>query len=367
MEDPVTPSSADRSLALVDYLPVPALVTPDNTPDRARIPAIDAHNHLGLRGWTTTQGDPGQASWAIPDVAALVRMMDELNLDAIFNLDGGWGEVLQMNLDRYDRAWPGRFVTLANPDWRLIKHADFGDRLARQLEASVAAGARGLKIFKALGLTVRLPDDSLLALSDQRLQPLWHAAAECDVPVLYHVADPKAFFQPLTPTNERWEELQRHPDWHFFGPRIPSFDALMEQQDAMLSANPRTRFQSAHVASNSEDLRWVSGLLDRHPNLWVDFSARLGEVGRQPYTSREFFTRFQDRVIFATDSSPNHGLYRRYSRFLETLDEHFQYGDPDRAPSQGRYRIYGIGLPDDVLRKVYAGNARALYKLAKSA
>ena len=131
----------------------------------------------------------------------------------------------------------------------------------------------------------------------------------------------------------------------------------------MLAENPRTRFQSAHVASNSEDLRWVSGLLDRHPNLWVDFSARLGEVGRQPYTSRDFFTRHQDRVIFATDHTPGLAMYRRYFRFLETLDEHFPYSDPDRAPSQGRYRIYGIGLPESVLAKVYAGNARALYRL----
>jgi predicted TIM-barrel fold metal-dependent hydrolase len=362
----VSQATPGQDLLLKDYLPRPAVVTRDRTPMRARVSAVDAHNHLGLRGWTSVQGDPGLTVWSIADVPALVRMMDELNLTAIFNLDGGWGDVLQMNLDRYDRAYPGRFVTLANPDWRLIEHADFGERLARQLEESVAAGARGLKIFKALGLTIQTADDSLLEPSDPRLRPLWQAAAECDVPVLYHVADPKAFFEPLDRHNERWEELQRHPDWHFVGARFPSFNALMAQQEDMLASNSRTRFQSAHVASNSEDLAWVSGLLDRCPNLWVDFSARLGEVGRQPYASREFFTRYQDRVIFATDSAPGQAMYRRYFRFLETMDEYFPYSDPDATPSQGRYRIYGIGLSDAVLNNVYFGNVNALYKLGTS-
>jgi predicted TIM-barrel fold metal-dependent hydrolase len=350
-------------MLLTDYSPRPALVTADHTPPRARVSAIDAHNHLGMRGWTRSQGEPRSDAWSVTDVSALLGLMDEVGLATVFNLDGGWGDVLELNLDRYDRAHPGRFVTLANPDWRLLDHADFGDRLARQLERSVAAGARGLKIFKDLGLTIRVNDNSLLELSDPRLRTLWQAAAELDVPVLYHIADPVAFFGPLDRHNERWEELQRHPDWHFYGQGFPSFEALMAQQVEMLASNPRTRFQSAHVASYSENLTWVAGLLDRCPNLWVDFSARLGEVGRQPYASRAFFTRYQNRVIFATDSTPNRAMYRRYFRFLETPDEHFAYGDPEAAPSQGRYRIYGIGLPDDILDKVYSGNARALCRL----
>ena len=359
----MNPNQETPDLLLGDFLPRPALVSTDHTPAHACLPANDAHNHLGLRGWIWVQGDESEQRWAIPDVAALLQLMADLHLAAIFNLDGGWGDVLQRNLDRYDRAHPGRFVTLANPDWDFVEHTDFGDRLARQLEASVHAGARGLKVFKDLGLNIRLPDGSLLAPTDARLRPLWQVAAEQDVPVLFHIADPKAFFQPLDRFNERWEELRRHPDWHFGRPGFPSFDTLMAQQEELLAANPRTRFQSAHVAGNSEDLRWVAGLLDRCPNLSVDFSARLAEIGRQPYAARDFCLKYSDRVIFATDSTPDPAMYRRYFRFLETCDEHFPYGDPDEPPTQGRWAISGIGLPADVLAKLYAGNARRLYRL----
>ena len=344
MADQQTPD-----LLLRDFAPRSMLVTEDHTPTRARFPAVDVHNHLGLRG----------ANWAVPDVDALVRDMDEAGVRAIVNLDGRWGDALRQNLERYKEKHPDRFAVFAGVDWSRVDEPAFGEKLAVELETSVRAGAQGLKIFKALGLNVRFASGELLRADDSRLRPIWATAAELGIPVLFHIADPVAFFQPLDRFNERWEELQAHPSWHFYGPAYPSFDELMEQQANLLSANPKTSFISAHVASASENLKFVAGLLDRFPNLFVDISARIAELGRQPYSSRDFFVKYQDRILFGTDQRPTPAVYRIHWRFLETADEHFDYG-PGHIPAQGRWRIYGIFLPDEVLDKVYRRNAERL-------
>lgn len=336
-------------LLLRDFWPESNLVVPEHDIRRAKVPAVDAHTHLGKwRGaWAA---DPGQA----------VAVMDECNIRCVINLDGRWGDALVESLDRYERAYPGRFATLLNIDFSRASEPGFGAWAADQVEEGVRRGARGIKIFKRLGLHWKGPDGRLLRADDALLKPIWERAARLRVPVLFHIADPKAFFRPLGPTNERWEELQEHPDWHFYGPQFPSFEQLMEQQRNLLAANPDTLFVSAHVASCSEDLAFVSSLLDEYANLNVDISARLAELGRQPYSARAFFLKYPDRILFVLDEAVKADNYAPYFRFLETADEYFPYKYGER-PGQGRWNVYGIYLPDAVLEQVYHANAERLF------
>jgi predicted TIM-barrel fold metal-dependent hydrolase len=345
-----------HDLTLADFDPQPTLITPAHRATRARFPAIDAHNHLGR--WLSADG-----GWTVPDVPTLLATMDACNLAAIVNLDGMWGEELEANLDRYDRAHPHRFFTFAHADWSLVAQPDFGARMARQLEDSVRRGAQGLKVWKTLGLRYRDAEDRLIPIDDPRLFDLWEAAAGCGVPVLIHIADPVAFFQPLSPRNERWEELHAHPDWHFFGPEFPSFEELISQFESLIASHPRTTFIGAHVGCYAENLGWVRTMLDRYPNFNLDIAARLAELGRQPYTAGRFFRDYADRIVFGLDIFPPAAAdYAPYFRFLETEDEYFPYA-PSGQGGQGRWRIYGIGLPDDVLQRVYHDTAARLLGL----
>jgi predicted TIM-barrel fold metal-dependent hydrolase len=214
-----------------------------------------------------------------------------------------------------------------------------------------------------------------VAIDDERLDPLWAAAAELDLPVVIHIADPIAFFRPLDAANERYEELSGHPDWHFWPtrpagrpdePGFPTFDELLAGFDRLVGRHPATTFVGAHVGCAAEDLGLVSRMLDAHPNLSVDIAARLGELGRQPYTARAFFLRHVDRILFGTDAPADPAVYRLHYRFLETWDESFDYGT-DEVPGQGRWQIHGLGLPDDVLRAVYRDNARRVLRLDRGA
>lgn len=346
----------ELDLALRDFVPRPTLVTESHPVTRARFPAIDAHSHLGR--WLSPTHE-----WVVADVPALLAMMEDKNLTGIVNLDGMWGDELEANLDRYDRAQPGRFVTFAHVDWALATQPDVGARLAHQLEDSVRRGARGLKVWKTLGLRYRDAQDKLIPIDDDRLFDLWEAAATASVPVLIHIADPVAFFQPLDRFNERWEELHAHPDWHFYGPEFPGFDTLMEQFEHLIAMHPRTTFIGAHVGCYAENLGWVGRMLDTYPNFNVDIGERLAELGRQPYTARRFFLQYADRVVFGIDGVPPRAAnYDYYFRFLETADEYFPY-EPSGSGRQGRWRIYGLDLPDEVLRKVYHDTAARLLGL----
>lgn len=339
-------------LRLVDYAPTPMLIVDRHDVTHARFRAIDAHNHLGR--WLTPDHD-----W-VADPRGVIRVLDACNIAAIVNLDGMWGDELEHNLDRYDRAYPERFITFAQCDWSLITQPNVGARLARQLEDSVRRGARGLKVWKMLGLRYRDATGRLLPIDDARLFDLWAAAADLAVPVLIHSADPVAFFTPLDRRNERWEELRHHPDWHFYGPEFPPFDALMAQFERLIARHPRTTFIGAHVGCYAENLGWVTRMLDTYPNFNVDIAARLAELGRQPYTARRFFERYADRIVFGLDGfPPTAAAYAPYFRFLETADEYFPYA-PDDSGDQGRWRIYGIDLPADVLRQVYHDTAARL-------
>ena len=342
-----------RDILLQEYRPQSRLEVAEHRVERARFPAVDAHNHLGR--WLSDDG-----GWVVPDVEAMIGLLDGLNVDAVVNLDGGWGEELEANLDRYDRSYPGRFATFCRVDWREAERPGFTDRLVGSLEDSASAGARGLKVWKDLGLRVRDHGGSLILPDDDRLGPLWDAAGGLGLPVLIHTADPVAFFHPLDHRNERLEELLENPDWSFHGPQFPTFGRLMEALERIVENHPMTTFIGAHVGCYAESLLWVRRMLDAYPNFHVDISARIAELGRQPRAARDLMLAHVDRVLFGTDVFPPDPEHVRvYFRFLETSDEYFPYS-PAEIGTQGRWNIYGLGLPGDVLRNVYSGNARRL-------
>ena len=346
-------SAAD--LLLHDFRPRPALVTQDCTPARPRFPVVDAHNHLGPvwgGGWTDRP------------LAQLLDAMDESGVEAVADMDGGWGEeILYHHLDHFKAGAPDRFFHFGGVDWgRWSEQGDrFADWAAARFREQVRRGAQGLKIWKGFGLQVRDHHGQLVAVDDPRLDAVWQTAAELQVPVLIHVADPVAFFDPLDPNNERWEELHANPDWHFPSPPYPAFQTILEALARLVLRHPRTTFIGAHVGCYAENLAWVSQLLDRAPNLYVDIAARIGELGRQPYTARRFFLQHADRILFGADVGVDPTWYRIYYRFLETDDEYFNY-DVAEIPGQGRWHIYGLYLPADVLEKVYRLNALKLLR-----
>lgn len=339
---------------------VPSLRVPEHRIDRPYVPAVDVHAHL--------RGEFG-SRWASRSAGDLIAALDRSGIEATVHLDGGYAAELEAEIRRLQLPHPDRFAVFANIDYAsLSRDDDFGQVEADRLYASVKAGARGLKIWKTLGLESRDAAGDLIGIDDERLAPLWTAAAELRIPVLIHFADPIAFFEPLTFGNERWGELQRHPQWHYYptrhpgdrrDPRPPSFEELHAQFDTLLARHRSTTFIGAHVASSAEDLGRASLLLERHPNLYVDTAARLDELGRQPYSSREFLIRFQDRVLFGTDTGPDPDACALYFRYFETQAEYMPYG-PSPSPLRGNWRIYGVGLPEDVLRKIYRDNALKL-------
>ncbi len=339
-------------MLLSSFVPRSMLETSITKVDQPRFPVIDAHNHLG----------PSYGDWLARPVVDLLSILDQANIHTYIDLDGGRGEdILCAHLDRFKNAAPERFRIFGCVDWSAWpEHGDrFGEWASDRFRAQVARGAEGLKVFKSFGLQVRDQHGTLVSIDDVRLAPIWETAAELHLPVMIHAADPVAFFLPLDSTNERWEELTAHPDWHFPSPPFPPFHDILTALANLVSRHPRTTFVGAHVGCYAENLKWVGQILDRCPNFHVDISARIGELGRQPYTARRFFIQYSDRILFGTDAGPELDLYRVYYRFLETTDEYFSY-DTTEIPRQGRWHIYGLGLPPDVLEQVYYRNAERI-------
>jgi predicted TIM-barrel fold metal-dependent hydrolase len=345
---------ADMSeLPLSRWRPRPRVVLPEHHVDRPAFPAVDVHNHLGR--WLAEDG-----GWLAP-VADLLATMDAAGVGLLVNLDGRWGDELADNVARYDAAHPRRFVTFCHADWSLLGS---GDALTTQLSDSAAAGARGVKIWKDLGLTVRDEAGTPVRPDDPRVVTLCRAAGELGLPVLIHTADPVAFFDPLDGRNERIEELGHHPDWWFGGPEHPTFEQLVDALHHLVGACPGTTFVGAHVGCHAEDLTSVGAALARLPNWHVDTGGRMAELGRQPRAFRRLVEAFPDRVLFGSDDfPPDLATYRRWWRFLETDDEHFSYVDEHELPPQGRWRVSGAALPTSLLRAVYRDNAQRVLGL----
>ena len=352
----MTDSLAD--IRLREFAPRAELVNSDTSPERPAGPIIDIHNHLG-------RGHDGAWRLDVADVPGLVDMMDAESVETIVNLDGKWGDELEENLDRYDRAHPGRFLTFARLDWADCVNPGWPDRLAESFADSIRRGARGLKVWKDVGLRVRDERGELLFLDDERLAGVWQTAAAARVPILVHTADPVAFFKPLDRHNERLEELLRHPDWQFMGEEFPPLSRLMDALERIVLNNPDTVFIGAHFGCLAEDLDWVESLLDRASNFHVDVAARIAELGRQPRRTARLIRNHPDRVMLGTDVMPPEAqAYRKYVRFLETADEAFDYSD-EEIPPTGRWTISGLELGPDLAAAVEGGNARRVLDLHK--
>jgi predicted TIM-barrel fold metal-dependent hydrolase len=260
-------------------------------------------------------------------------------------------------LHRFHSAAPGRFNTIGWMDWSGIEQPDFFRKSVDRLERLVEHGACGLKMWKDLGLTVRDASGQLLRIDDERLAPVFEKAAELRIPVMFHTADPDAFFVPIDPYNERFEELAAHPEWSFYGAERGKQE-LLDQRNHVFARHPGVTFVAAHMGESAECLSRVAEMLETYPNVSIDMSARVAELGRQPYTAREFFLRFAGRILFGADLLPDKEMYRLHYRFLETADEYFDY--PSHASRQGRWRVHGLHLPQEVLRQIYRENALAL-------
>jgi len=346
------PAGDIRELKLRDWEPRSMMVTKVTEVPKPAFPAIDVHNHLG-----------GGAEFLTAErVNAYLQVMDDCGVDTVVNLDGGWDDELQQTLDALDNAHPGRFLTFALLNFDGIDEEGWTAREVERLRQSFNKGAKGLKIHKGLGLTFRYADGRLMPADDPKLDPIWHLCGELHRPVMIHTSDPAAFFTPLDRFNERWHELNEHSNWLFFGDKFPAQAVLLAQFTHVVEKHPETTFIGAHFGNYAEDLQTVGQWLDKYPNLYIDIDARISELGRQPYSARRFIIKYQDRVMFGTDTTPRAEAFRIYYRFLETDDEYF-----DAAPShhrQGFWNIYGIFLPREVLEKVYRTNAqRVLYGL----
>jgi predicted TIM-barrel fold metal-dependent hydrolase len=337
-----------KELKLRDWQPRSMLITKETDVAKPAFPVIDVHNHLG----------GGKAALTPERVQRYLAEMDAAGVRAAVNLDGGWGDRLTETLTALDNAHPGRFLTYALIDFSGVDEPGWSDRESSRLRASFEAGAKGLKFHKTLGLGVRYKDGRFMPIDDPKLDPIWEVCAAYKRPVEIHTGDPGAFFTPLDQFTERWHELNEHPEWLFHGKDFPKRSELHAQRIRVIARHPNTTFICAHMANDGEDLAEVGRWLDTYPNMYVDIDARISELGRQPYSARRFFLKYQDRIMFGTDTAPNREAYRIYYRFLETDDEYF---DPAGGHHrQGFWMIYGVFLPRDVLEKVYFKNAERL-------
>jgi predicted TIM-barrel fold metal-dependent hydrolase len=368
--------TAGEDLLLKDFRPRSMLHVAETRVETPRFPVIDVHTHMTFVTRSEKGVAMGEETTPLTTPEKALEVMDRKGVRAMLNLTGGIGKGLENNVAEWDRAHPGRFYTCVQPRFEALLEPDYPQRQADEIEAAAQSGARGLKILKTLGLYLReeITEGPLVKVDDPRFDPMWEACAAHDLPVAIHVADPEAFFLPIDCTNERWDELGNHPDWSFHGRDFPSFREIMEARDRLYARHPRTQFLSLHLGHDAENLAFVAESLDRFPNMTVELGARIGELGRQPRTAAKFFDRYQDRILFGTDAVPppagdatpqqvfKDELYEIYYRFLETEDEYFDYA-PAPVPPQGRWRIYGIGLPEGILKKVYHDNAVRLLGL----
>ncbi len=371
---PVAPESGGKPLQLADFQPRSMLHVPETKVPRSRYPVIDIHTHLSFAARTENGVAIGEEMKYLASVDALLPLMDRKNIRVMVNLTGGVGRGLEESIQEFQRPYPERFITFTEPWWDRTNQPGYSEFQADEIARSQQAGARGLKILKTLGLYLRegISKGPLVKIDDPRFDAMWETCGSLGMPVAIHVSDPEAFFLPVDRFNERFEELNNHPDWSFYGGDFPSNRELLEARNRVLIRHPKTQFIVLHVGNYAENLPYVSKCMDRFPNMHVELGARIGELGRQPRTARKFFEKYQDRILFGTDAVP-HGtdtpqqvfvdeLYEIYYRFLETEDEYFDYA-PAPVPPQGRWQIYGLGLPDGILKKVYYENAARLLRV----
>ena len=323
--------------SILDYRPKSTLVTPEHPVPKAKFPVVDIHSHQNVTA---------------ANMAQLIQEMDALNLRVLNNLSGGSGDELKRNIAVIrGSAHKDRFSVFANVDFRGVGPG-WGAKAAAQFEEDIKAGAAGLKIYKNLGMTAVKADGTRLAIDDPELDPVWAAAGRLNVPVLIHTAEPPSFYLPPDYTNERWLELALFPSRRNYDPSKVKFEQLIAERDRMFAKHPKTRFIAAHFAYHGHDLPAAAALLDRLPNVYLEVAAVLYDFGRQPRGAAAFFTKYQDRVLFGKDSYAP-AEYPYYWRVFETADEYFDYYRDYHA----MWKLYGMDLSDEVLRKLYYANA----------
>lgn len=347
-----------------EYFPKSQLIVKQTQLTHAKFPVVDVHTHFGFK-LTRDQ----------ESLQAYVDLMDRQNIAISVSLDSKLGNE-QEHLD-FLKTHAGRFLSFAHIDFMgsgsrqqpatwACNQPGFVRLTCEQLKAAKGKGICGLKFFKSFGLKLKKPDGTLYAIDDPMWFPIWETCGELGLPIIIHTADPMAFFDPIGPENERFEELLRHPDWSFHGDDFPKRDELLAARNNVIGQFRQTKFIGAHVANSSEDLAEVSQWLDEFPNLTVEIASRIAELGRQPFTAKAFFEKHQDRILFGTDGPWSEIRLIYYWRFLETNDEYFPYSEKQPQP-QGFWNIYGIGLSDEVLRKVYFRNAFSVIPGLKAA
>jgi predicted TIM-barrel fold metal-dependent hydrolase len=327
------PAFAQSTLTFEEYEPKSTLVVPEHPRTRAKFPFIDVHNHQRN----------------VTDTAKLLSDMDRINMAVMVNLSGSSGAALAQNVSIMKRP---RFVHFANVDLRGIDDPDFGAKAAAQLEEDVKNGAVGLKIFKNLGMFLTDKSGKRVPTDDPRLDPIWKKAGELKIPVLIHTGEPVAFWSPVDKNNERWLELNQFSDRRRTDPKFASFEQTMAEQHNLFRKHPKTTFINAHLGWLGNDLGRLGRLMDELPNMYTEIGAVLHELGRQPRAARAFLIKYQDRVLMGKDIW-NPDEYATYFRVLETEDEYFDYYRKRHA----FWKMYGLGLPDEVLKKIYYRNA----------
>ncbi|MFL5483824.1 MAG: amidohydrolase family protein [Gemmatimonadaceae bacterium] len=332
----------DPAPSILDYRPRSTLVVPEHMVKKARYPAIDFHGH------------PFEMLGSVESLARMGAQLDSLNVRMIIVANNVSGDALKqmMATIRSSPTMKDRVRVLAGIDFRNVGPG-WAQRAVAQLEADVAAGAVGIgEIPKNFGQTIRKTDGTRLALDDPDLDPIWQAAARLKLPVFIHTADPAEFYQPVNYSNERWLELELFPSRRVSPTQHPNFEELMKERDNLFRRNPKTTFVAAHMGWHANDLGRLARMLTEMPNVYVDVGAVLYDIGRQPRAAHDFFIKYQDRILFGKDSyQPEE--YPYYWRVFETNDDYFDYYRPYHA----FWKLYGIGLPDEVLRKVYYKNS----------
>lgn len=320
------------------YDPQSTLKVPEHPVSKAKFPFIDVHNH--------------QFQMPNMDLQKLITDMDRLNMKVMVNLSGQSGETLNKSVQNIREHFPNRFIVFANIDFKGVGEPGWGEKAAQQLETDVKNGANGLKIYKSLGISVRDKDGKRVAVDDSRLDAIWKKAGELKIPVLIHTADPKSFWDSMDTRNERWLELATHPNRKRTDTDPAPWQQLIDEQHRMFRKHRNTTFIAAHFGWYPNDLDKLSALMKEMPNVYVEFGAVIAELGRQPRQAGKFFETWQDRILFGKDSwVPDE--YGTYFRVLETTDEYFPYHKKYHA----FWRMYGLGLSDEILKKVYYKNA----------
>ncbi|MGB3145701.1 MAG: amidohydrolase family protein [Maribacter sp.] len=330
-----------QEMGFEEYNPTSTLVVPGKEITKAKFPFIDVHSH--------------QRDMSVDALKGLVKDMDYMNEAVMVNLSGGSGASLKEKIENINKSYPNRFVVFANVDFDGATDLEWGKKAAAQLETDINNGAKGLKVFKSLGLRNKDSDGNRIAIDDSRLDPIWAKCGEMGVPVLIHAADPKSFWDDMDSVNERWLELKTHPRRKRTATDPAPWEQIIQEQHNVFKKHPKTKFINAHMGWHANNLGKLGELLDDMPNMYVGISAVIAELGRQPQNARAFFEKYQDRVLFGKDSwKPEE--FPTYFRVLESNDEYFPYYKKYHA----FWAMYGLNLPDEVLKKLYYKNAMQL-------